>query len=149
MTVPKLIGLLMLLGTANGVVISHDVEKYLKELTDWFFQNESHIQLLDNVIWSPLFSRFLPDVFHGSQWNNYIQSYFFQFRLVHYKSQFGQNCLERTLIRIQGLYMDSKEMFYWYNKLMYATLWSLILTILAPNFNATSYSKKISFTFSI
>ena len=34
MTVSKLVGLLMLLGTANGVVISLDVEKYLKELTD-------------------------------------------------------------------------------------------------------------------
>ena len=34
MTVPKLIGLLMILGAANGIVISLDVEKYLKELTD-------------------------------------------------------------------------------------------------------------------
>ena len=42
MTVPKLIGLLMILGTANGIVISLDVEKYLKELTDRFYRNESH-----------------------------------------------------------------------------------------------------------
>ena len=57
MTVPKLVGLLMLLGTANGVVISLDVEKYLKELTDQFCQNESHVN------WPPFFSRLLPDVF--------------------------------------------------------------------------------------
>ena len=63
MTVSKLVGLLMLLGTANGVVISLDVEKYLKKLTDRFCQNESHVQLFDNVIWPPFFSRFLPDVF--------------------------------------------------------------------------------------
>ena len=34
MTVPKLIGLLMILGTANGIIISLDVKKYLKQLTD-------------------------------------------------------------------------------------------------------------------
>ena len=63
MTVPKLIGLLMLLGTANGIVFSLDVEKYLKELTDRSCQNELHVQLFDNVIRPPLFSRFLPEVF--------------------------------------------------------------------------------------
>ena len=63
MTVPKLIGLLMPLSRANGIVISLDVEKYLKELTSRFCQNESNVQLFDNVIQPPLFSRFLPDVF--------------------------------------------------------------------------------------
>ena len=53
----------MLLGTANGIVSSLDVAKYLKELTDRFCQNESHVQLFDNVIRPPLFSRFLSDVF--------------------------------------------------------------------------------------
>ena len=63
MSVSKLIGLLMILGTVNGIVISLDVEEYLKELTDRFYRNESHAQLFDNVIQPPLFSRFLPDIF--------------------------------------------------------------------------------------
>ena len=63
MAVPKLISFLMLLVTANGVVISLDVEEYLKQLRDRFCQNESYIQLFHNVIWRPFFSRFLPDVF--------------------------------------------------------------------------------------
>ena len=49
MTVPNLIGLLMILGTPNGIVISLDVEKYLKELINRLYRNESHAQLFDNV----------------------------------------------------------------------------------------------------
>ena len=67
MTVPKLIGLLMILGTANRIVISLDVEKYLKELSDRFYRNESHSQLFDNVIQPPSFSRFLPYIFLWSR----------------------------------------------------------------------------------
>ena len=63
MTVPNLIGLLMILGTPNGIVISLDVEKYLKELINRLYRNESHAQLFDNVIQPLLFSGFLPDIF--------------------------------------------------------------------------------------
>ena len=49
------------LGTANRIVISLDVGKYLKQLTDRFYRNESHAQLFGNVIQPPLFCRFLPD----------------------------------------------------------------------------------------
>ena len=63
MTVQKLIGLLTILGTVNGIVISLDVMKYLKELTTRFYQKKSHAQLFENVIQRPLFSFFLPDIF--------------------------------------------------------------------------------------
>ena len=101
----------MLFGITNAIVISLDVEKYLKELTDIFCQNESHVQLFDNVIQPPLFPRFLPDVFLWSPVKQLPYSYFVQFMVVHYKSQYGQYRLERTVIRIQGLYMDSKKYF--------------------------------------
>ena len=48
----------MILGTANRIVISLDVEKYLKDLSDRFYRNESHSQLFDNVIQPPSFSSF-------------------------------------------------------------------------------------------
>ena len=50
MTVQKLIGLLTILGTVNGIVISLDVMKYLKELTTRFYQKKSHARLFENVI---------------------------------------------------------------------------------------------------
>ena len=50
-----------------------------------------------------------------------------------YKSRYGQHRLERKVIRIQGLYMDSKEKFYSSNKFMYAPVLSLIVTVLPPN----------------
>ena len=34
-----------------------------------------------------------------------------------YKSRHRKHRLERTVIRIQSLYMDSKELFYWFNKI--------------------------------
>ena len=57
----------MILGTANRIVISLDVEKYLKELSGRFYRNESHSQLFDNVIQPPSFSRFLPYIFLWSR----------------------------------------------------------------------------------
>ena len=57
----------MILGTANRIVISLDVEKYLKDLSDRFYRNESHSQLFDNVIQPPSFSRFLPYIFLWSR----------------------------------------------------------------------------------
>ena len=69
MTVQKLIGLLTILGTVNGIVISLDVMKYLKELTTRFYQKKSHAQLFENVIQPPLFSFFLPDIFLWSPVN--------------------------------------------------------------------------------
>ena len=116
MNVPKLIGLLMLLGTANGIAISLDVGKYLKELTCRFYRNESHVQLFDNVIQPPLFFHFLPGAFLWSP----VKQLNIQFMVFHCKSRYGKHRLERTVIRIQSLYMDSKEIFYWFNKFMYA-----------------------------
>ena len=80
MTVPKIIGLLMILGTANGIFISPDAEKYLKKITDRFYRNESYAQLFDNVIQPPLFSRFLPDIF---LWSPVKQLYIQLFCPIH------------------------------------------------------------------
>ena len=112
MTVPKLIDLLMILSTANGIVISLHVEKYLKELTDKFYRNESHAQLFDNVIQPPLFSRFLPDIFLWFPVKQLHMQLLVQFMVFRYKGWYGQHLLERTVIRIQGLYMDSKGTFH-------------------------------------
>ena len=135
MTVPKLIGLLMILGTANGIVISLDVEKYLKELTDRLYRNESHdmancLPMLSSHHYFPASYQIY---FYGHQWNNYTYNCFVQFMVFRCKGRYGQHRLERTVIRIRGLYMDSKETFYWSNKFMYAPVWSLIVTIQPPN----------------
>ena len=127
------------LGTANRIVISLDVGKYLKELTDRFYRNESHAQLFDNVIQPPLFCLFLPD-FYGPQWNNYTYSYFVQFMVFRCKSRYRQHRPKRTGIKIQPLYLDS---FYWSKTFMYAPVRSLSFTILPPNLQCNILKWKI------
>ena len=133
MTVPKLIGFLIILGAANGIVISLDVEKYLKELTDRSIEMNHIPNCLTMLSSHHYFLASYQIYFYGPQWNNYTYSCFVQFMVFRYKSRYGQHCLERTVIRIQGLHMDSKEKFYSSNKFMYAPVLSLIVTVLPPN----------------